>query len=1011
MTSTNKLETFDIRNFLDRLTPAKEKNKYICPVCEGNDLGIDPNTGAYQCFNGCTCKDIREAIRPWDEAMEDLQQQKSRSVSSSYSSKPKKQQNTKNSSQKQKLKSIPLPEGRLAIARLAETPTDVPQPVKPQIVSKSVRQIFVNKGATPEEIQKIKVITYDYGDQKFVHRYECPIAAIDKGYEKTFLVSRVDESGKTAWNKGAYAWAGYRQAEAIAALKAIEDDTIPVLLSHEGEGCLEAARGERLAGITFQGGAKLDDLICILNDVKSQMGDRLFILAHCQDNDQAGLKKSETIGEACARCGIAFVAIDLKRIKLDLLEKGDVVDILTAGMTGDDLAQEILKEIERIRAAEAIDSINDDEDDEELEDEDTLHPEAFYKSICKSLGLDFNNCVSAQSFDLWVYHRIFTGAENWRVIDSAFYRWSEVRQIWEHQNDVVVLSMIADAGGQAFRLSHTKTFGWQVTYPYGTDGHKKSAFGYAKSRLERPEPLPANNHLLAFKNCVVDLRTGEQMPHDKKYYLTNMVPLDYHANAECPEVFRQFIADSFGEEMLEVIRAFSGAFLDPTAPYGRFPHLIGQSGGGKGTLGRFWGNLFGESGSGSASGFGDLSSPEGRHQFLTGKRIFGFPDLGGHQQGVRSFYELIDNGPLTGRALFSPVAYSKQWFTRFWVASVDHLQIENAGDGWARRAYPIPVKSRNVVPDPDLRQKLEEVKAEVISWALAMPREERDRILLSPPDRERAINAQLDAALYGDSTKSFVDLCLRPTKEQVSVSHDLLHSWYVCYCKQHGYTPLGMSKFISHLKTILPRHFVDRHWTPTVNGKRQRIAAHWENIMSLPGAFMSWLPGGGSGENSAPPVQEQWDCIKRNCREGGLEEFEDFWKPSSEQSIEQIVIDSTPTVNDAIPTVIDSTPTVNDAIPTVIDSTPTVNDAIPTVIDSTPTVIDSTPTVIDSTPTVIEQFEDVEGNAELLSDPDMDVETLQALTGAWSPEFKKVVWDRLTLGTQQRLKKLKLQSG
>ena len=76
------LETFDIRNFLDNLTPAKEKNKYICPVCEGHNLSIDINTGEYQCWNGCECRNIREAIKPWSEVLEERKHSK-------YTSHPK----------------------------------------------------------------------------------------------------------------------------------------------------------------------------------------------------------------------------------------------------------------------------------------------------------------------------------------------------------------------------------------------------------------------------------------------------------------------------------------------------------------------------------------------------------------------------------------------------------------------------------------------------------------------------------------------------------------------------------------------------------------------------------------------------------------------------------------------------------------------------------------------------------------------------------------------------------
>ncbi len=510
------------------------------------------------------------------------------------------------------------------------------------------------------------------------------------------------------------------------------------------------------------------------------------------------------------------------------------------------------------------------------------HPEAFYRGICQTEGLNFDNCVTAQTFDGWVYRNEFGATEgDWRVIDSAFYQWRDHLGYWQHQPDSRLNSLIAESGEKAFKLKYSKEFGWQVVKPYETNSYKESAFKYCRSRLERPEPLPVNNHLRAFNNCVVDLRTGARMPHDKEYYLTSQIPYDYEPGKDCPEAFRQFVADSFGEDMLPIVRAFTSMFLDPTAPYGRFPHLIGQSGGGKGTLGRFWNSLFGEDGA-SSGDFSNIATAEGRHQYLTGKALFSIPDAGGYVCGLRAFYELVDNGGMSGRALFNPVGYFKTWNTRFWIASVDHLQIENAGDGWARRAYPIPVRARTVKPDPDLRLKLESCKADVVSWALAMPREERDRILLSPPTNERIINLSLDSALYGDSTKSFVDLCLRPSANASFVPHHLLHTWYVAYCKEHGYTPMGMSKFISHLKTVLPRNFADRTWTPMVNGQRSKVPAHWEFLVPVNGAFVKGdrpMTQGGTFSPPQPIENQVWTCIKSQCEEGGLMEFEDFWNP------------------------------------------------------------------------------------------------------------------------------------
>src|SRR5579883_1208636 len=887
-------QRFDIRNFSDRLVPAKEKNKYICPVCQGHNLGIEPNTGKYKCFNDCESAAIREALSPWGDR----------------GNRPNKVFATQE--QPKTLKQCPIPDGKFVIARLESQPNDVPKPIKPTYVPPRVLETL-GKKASLVELEQISQTRYEYGDGKVAHRFECPAQASPKKKEKTFCVSHTDAENQQHWSKGPQPWKAYRQDEAVAAMKKITDG-IAVLLHQEGEKCVEAGRTKRISSMSTVGSTSHEALTNTYKEIKAEMGEHPFLIAYCMDNDPTGEKKALAAAKAASEAGVPFVSVALKDIQPDLCEKGDIADILETGMDPDELVALLCQEIEKQATQQKTQEVAEAEVSQESPQVfvDFSDPELLYKPICEILGIEYEDCVTAGTFDNWAFHRIFTSAQDWRVIDSAFYRWSEMDNQWQHRTDGLISAIIADAGEQAFKLSYSDRFGWQVRKPYGTNSHKESAFKYVRSRLERPEPLPCNTHLLAFRNCVVDLRTGQQLPHDKNHFLTHLVPYDYKPGLACPEVFRRFVADSFGEEMLEVIRAFTSMFLDPTAPYGRFPHLIGQSGGGKGTLGRFWSSLFGDDGFGAASQFADISTPEGRHQYLTGKRIFGFPDLGGYAEGVRAFYELVDNGCMSGRALYNPVAYSKQWFVRFWIASVDHLQIENAGDGWVRRAYPIPVRSRSVAPDPDLRQKLEDVKADVISWALAMPREERDLILLSPPQEERAVNAMLDAALYGDSTKSFVDLCLRPSREPGNIPHHLLHTWYVSYCKEHGYTPLGMSKFISHLKTILPKHFVDRQWTPMVNGQRERIPAHWEYLVPVPGVFVSWASGfHNSGENPSAPQQENWSCMKSLCIEGGLEDFDDFWQctlsPQPDVGAEQPKEEERPRDGEKVQTSIPST--------------------------------------------------------------------------------------------------------
>ncbi|MGB3206719.1 MAG: DUF3854 domain-containing protein [Crinalium sp.] len=510
------------------------------------------------------------------------------------------------------------------------------------------------------------------------------------------------------------------------------------------------------------------------------------------------------------------------------------------------------------------------------------HHERRYERICKSLGLPFEHCVTAGTFDGYVYRTCFeAGEKDWKTIDTAFYRYTGLGY-WQNQPDKLLHKIITDASDRAFKLKFSKEEGWVDSHPYETNNHAESAFKYCRKRLEPIEPLPTNGHLRAFRNCTVDMRTGETMPHSPKNYLTSGISYDYYPNRHCPDVFYQFLCDAYGEDLIPVIRAFTSMFLDPTAPYGVFPHLLGQSGSGKGTLGRLWNSLYGDDGSGSGV-FSDIATPEGRHQYLTGKTIFGIPDIGGYVTGLRAFYELVDNGELTGRALFNPTGYQKSFNCRFWVGSVDHLQIENAGDGWERRAYPIPTQGKPSKVDPELRQKLEAVKADIISWALAMPRSERDAILLTPPTNYRIVNLKHDAALYGDSVKSFVDLCLRPTEEQTIMPTHLLHSLYTAYCQAHGYVASGMSKFISHFKNVLTKNFVDRRWGAMKDGLRRMQPAHFTNMEILPGTFVDiasdFQSSNGYQTDSKGSHEPEWKCLKSHCVEGGLMEFEDFWNP------------------------------------------------------------------------------------------------------------------------------------
>ncbi|BDA76584.1 helicase superfamily 3 (plasmid) [Calothrix sp. PCC 7716] len=312
--------TFDIRNFVDSLVPnPKCKGKYICPACGGNDLQINEETGKYKCFNGCENKDVREAIKPWSEVVAEKKAENPNAGKII----PTHQKKTITTP-----KSAPIPEGELVLVRM-DVPSDIPQSqlTDKELIYKKTLDFLIDKGATTEELNRITVTTYNYGDGKKVYRYEASCAAADKGHVKTFRQGHENANGEFEWNKGDKPWPAYRLNEVIE--NALNVQGIPILLLQEGEGCVEIARGIGLGNFTFQGSNwSAEEIKRELQLAKDELPEAVLVFLRDQDN--AGEKKAKTVSECCNVVGLPFIEINPLSIYPDLPSKGDIKEILAA---------------------------------------------------------------------------------------------------------------------------------------------------------------------------------------------------------------------------------------------------------------------------------------------------------------------------------------------------------------------------------------------------------------------------------------------------------------------------------------------------------------------------------------------------------------------------------------------------------------------------------------------------------------------------------------------------------
>lgn len=429
--------------------------------------------------------------------------------------------------------------------------------------------------------------------------------------------------------------------------------------------------------------------------------------------------------------------------------------------------------------------------------------------------------------------------------NGSFFKYSG-SGFWEVVPGDQILKMVSKCCAKAWKVTLVKGCP-MVSYAYASNYTVEDCYKYVMARLYAPMPREQARYL-CFKNGTVDLQSGELLPHDPDHRLTFQVDAEYKPVGQCPTVFKDFITAVYGEDYIEVWRALVGMYLDPSSHYGKAVHIIGSSGSGKGTTIRFLQSCFSENATQQLSGFSEIASPEKRHQNLLGKTLVTLPDVAGYQSELQAFYELVDNGSMSGRALYKAEGYSRKWSVRFLFASVNELKIENGGDGWDRRIMVLRTKPRKGDMVRDLDQRLASVKGEVISWALAMDRQARHNIIEHP--EAVAPNIAWDNFLgtfTGDPIKQFIDACFEP-EDGGYISNAELFKMYAAYCKAAGYKAQAINGFVTHLKTVMPANFQERKSI----GGGQKSPAGFKGLKLVSNAIFTYTEFS-NGEKSGEP--------------------------------------------------------------------------------------------------------------------------------------------------------------
>jgi putative DNA primase/helicase len=229
-------------------------------------------------------------------------------------------------------------------------------------------------------------------------------------------------------------------------------------------------------------------------------------------------------------------------------------------------------------------------------------------------------------------------------------------------------------------------------------GHLKTVTDVVKGLLKTRNLLLADHAPDALLNCpngMVNLRTGELVPHDAKYMSTIQVTVDYDADAACPtydawlrEALRQPGAtDADVDRLVEDIEEVAGTMLDPSKTPSKALFLFGPSRSGKSTFLRLLKAIAGAVNT-SAVTLHDLANDQFARANLYGKMLNVAADLSSkHVDDLSNFKMITGEDVVNGNRKYGQqFAFTNQSLVAF---SANELPtVSEASRAYAERMKP-----------------------------------------------------------------------------------------------------------------------------------------------------------------------------------------------------------------------------------------------------------------------------------------------------------------------------------
>lgn len=318
-----------------------------------------------------------------------------------------------------------------------------------------------------------------------------------------------------------------------------------------------------------------------------------------------------------------------------------------------------------------------------------------------------------------------------------------------------------------------------------------------------PQNLDRNKAVIGVKNGIIDLKTGELLPHDREAYLTKQCPVIYNPDAPAPKLWLGFLHDIFGGDpyMLEYIQKCVGYSLTGSTSEQCAFFLFGTGRNGKSTFLEIVRGILGDYATNiqpqtimvnPKSG----NAPSSDIARLKGARLVTSVEP---NEGMRLdeglLKQLTGDDVVTARKMFSEEFEFKPEF-KLWMATNHKPLIRGTDTGIWRRIHLIPFEVQIPLDrvDKKLKYKLVKESEGILKWAVQGCIRWQNEGLSMP---QKVLDAVREYQHEMDVISAFLDACCVIGEGETKASR--LYAVYAKWADEHNEYKMSSTKFGTEL--------------------------------------------------------------------------------------------------------------------------------------------------------------------------------------------------------------------